>query len=80
MNIYKVSRTDNGDYDTYSDFVVCAPDQNIASNIHPSSTGINIVYVNWDTDKNSFDSRVWVELGKSISDDIKMICKSFHAG
>jgi len=39
MNIYHISQTVNTDYDTYDAAVVCAPDEETARNMDPSSGG-----------------------------------------
>jgi hypothetical protein len=36
MNLYKISQTENTGYDTYSDAVVAAENDEEARNIHPS--------------------------------------------
>ena len=35
MNIYKISQTENTDYDTYDSAVVAAPDETVARNMNP---------------------------------------------
>jgi len=36
MNLYKISQSVNNDYDTYSDAVVCAENEDEARKIHPN--------------------------------------------
>jgi len=84
MNIYHVERTDSGGgYDTYSDFVIIAKDEEQARRTNPSESGKEV------TEKISYYDE-WVKysqtkatlLGKA-SDDWKItniICSSYHAG
>lgn len=37
MNIYKISQTENNDYDTYDSAVVCAPDDQTARAMNPNN-------------------------------------------
>ena len=39
MNLYRVSQTENDDYDTYDAMIVAASTEWVARNVHPSKTG-----------------------------------------
>jgi len=84
MKLYHVSQTENNDYDTYSDFVVCAESEEEARNTHPSQYKQNP----WANDGFSYSTwcrspeqaRV-IYLGEAAPDVEKgIICSSFHAG
>jgi hypothetical protein len=92
MNLYLITGNVDG-YDTYSDAVVSAPDEDTARLMHPggaktwSSSARCWVYP--DSDRAPFNSGDWdsdpsgvsVELlGTSVSDRSRVICASFHAG
>lgn len=53
MNLYQVTRLDNGGYDSYDSFIVCCESEDVARKTHPSST-------TWDDDY----SHGWVKLSK----------------
>jgi hypothetical protein len=84
MNLYHVSQNLVTGYDTYSDFVVCAIDQNAARSIHPvdghimNEEDLDDTYQCWA--KSPKD--VMVEYLGKADDRIKpgIICSSFHAG
>lgn len=84
MNIYHVNRTQGGGYDTYSDFVVCAPDEETARNTNPG-TGAPMTNEDWASpfsDWCSSPEHVAVSLvgiaAPSASPGV--ICASYHAG
>ena len=82
MNLYKVSQNDNNGYDTFSDMVVCAKDEQHARSIHPYDTtfpGIN----HWDHGMwcTSPEDATVIYLGEARNDiGPGVICASFHAG
>jgi hypothetical protein len=84
MKIYHVSQEENNDYDTFSDFVCYAPDEETARNMNPD--GGFMEEADWNRKYSSWCSsldHVKVELiGVSIDPDTKigLICRSFHAG
>jgi hypothetical protein len=41
MNIYIISQSENGDYDTYDAAVVAAPDMETARHMHPNKGAID---------------------------------------
>lgn len=80
MKLYKISQNINKDYDTYSDAVVCAKNEEEARLIHPSGE-------NWDGIENRWSDwtdaeNVKVEyIGEASEVLLKgVICASFHAG
>jgi hypothetical protein len=89
MNIYRITQTERDGYDTYSDCVVIAPDENAARDMHP---GASDWYASQDHD---FDFDVWhssswacspcnvnVELVGTAKEGEtqRFVCASFHAG
>lgn len=94
MNLYLVSRTDDGGYDTYDSFVCTAETEEVARHTYPSS------YYRWFADEGwameCVDGTLrgegmfpgWVQpskaevllLGTSILTEAKVICASFNAG
>lgn len=82
MKLYKISQNENNDYDTYSNAVVCAENEEKAQMIHPGYGDDN-----WDGKKTKYDTwtdskNVKVEyIGEAKSDLEKgIVCASFHAG
>lgn len=84
MKIYYISQNDSRGYDTYSDAVVAAPDEDTARTMHPSG------YI-WGVDwKPAGFGGTWarnpdyvkVELiGEAVEGTKQgVICSSFHAG
>lgn len=87
MKLYHISQTENQDYDTYSDAVVCANSEDEARMIHPRF-GLNnnwnemykldSYYCGWC---RSPDSVTVVYIGEAAeSVKIGIIVASFHAG
>jgi hypothetical protein len=83
MNLYHISQDENGEYDTYSDAVVAAENEESARFIHPSEWR----NPNWDGKKVGYDSwtdaeNVTVKLIGVAESHIKkgVVCASFHAG
>jgi hypothetical protein len=68
MKLFKISQTENTDYDTFDSAVVCAPNEETARNIHPM--------MGKDT------SKVKVEYLGEAKDGLleDVICASFNAG
>jgi hypothetical protein len=85
MKIYLICQNENRGYDTYSDAVVAAPDEDTARTMHPNG------YI-WEVDwkpagysRGTWASRpdsVKVELiGEAVEGTKQgVICSSFHAG
>jgi hypothetical protein len=80
MKLYHVSQSENDDYDTYSDFVVCAESEDEALHTHPAQWRDNA----WKTSDVWCKSPEQVEvvyLGEADPSLEKgIICASFHAG
>lgn len=85
MKLYLISQSEALGYDTYSDAVVAAPDEETAKKIHPSGY---IWGLDWEpslygggTWANHPDS-VKVEFIGEAVEGIKLgvVCSSFHAG
>lgn len=87
MKLYSLSQTENNDYDTYSNLVVCSASEDEARLIHP---GMHPQFSNIDPWKNKWSMRTWctspdqvkVEYIGEASDHLKVgiICAAFHAG
>ena len=85
MNIYHISQTENKGYDTYSDLVVAAENEEEARLIHPS---------NWYKDdpwnRELFSYGEWATKPENVKveylgeakegTEAGIICSSFHAG
>ena len=80
MNIYLISQSENGGYDTFDAAVVIAESEEAARNIHPSS---------WNTDWSDKWDRSWASkpelvavklIGTAINKDAGLILASFNAG
>lgn len=84
MNLYHVSQSENGGYDTFSDFVICAPDAETARLTNPA-TGCIIDDDEWEVWEHCWCKSpefVKVEHIGIANENIKegIICSSFHAG
>ena len=82
MKLYLISQRDNNDYDTFSAVVVCAPDEETARQMHPSS-GEKIT--DWEAANDVWCSSPELVKVKRIGiaeETLKTgaICSSFHAG
>lgn len=77
MFIYKISQTVVTGYDTYSDAVVAAENEELARKTHPSKWGVV-----WHGDWCEDTADVKVELLGTAEPSIKagVIVASFHAG
>lgn len=92
MNIYHVSQNHNNEYDTYSDFVVIAPDKKTAKRTYPDQSLKRVWVENkgWHHDNGvKFDAYAWVNdlkyikvrlIGKANSEKLEVVCSSFNAG
>jgi len=92
MNLYKISQTENCDYDTYDSAIVCAPTAQDAQRIHPQED-LTLV---WDgatwrlpDGRDSNGTTTWVvpeqvqvELVGKAADNIPpgVVLTSFRAG
>lgn len=88
MKLWKISQTEVGGYDTFSDAVVAAPNEAKAKTIHPNRGHGNEIkfipmkpdawYSTWTNDP----AKVTVEyLGNAKrGTPMGVICASFHAG
>lgn len=82
MKLFYVWQNENGGYDTYSDFVVCAPDEETARDTHPNGRPVD-----WDN-VDRYDTwalrreAVKVEyIGEAAPHlEVGIVCASFHAG
>lgn len=84
MNIYRISQTQNGGYDTYDSAVVCAPSEDVARNMNPSN-GAVMTAKEWDNPFGTWCSRpdqVTVQLIGTANDSQHqgIVCSSFNAG
>lgn len=80
MNLYHISQQANNDYDTYSDAVVAAPDEETARQMHPDGGDLR--------DEGSFGT--WVSTPNQVTVKLVgiavdgtpqgVVCASFHAG
>jgi len=94
MKLWRISQEQNNDYDTYSDAVVAAPDEETARTIHPDGAI-------WASKKRAHVASGWSEgrpsrwdgwcdsphlvtarlIGDAVpGTEIGVICASFHAG
>lgn len=85
MKLYRISQTENVDYDTYDSAVVAAPDEHTARIMNPA-TGEE--KTEWLRENNPFEEwcyspdQVTVEYIGEAAEGIKqgVICASFNAG
>ena len=84
MNLYHISQDEFSGYDTYSDAVVCAPDEQTARNMDPRTgkpirSGQREYY--WDEWCSSPEMVTVKFLGKADSTvQPGVVCASYHAG
>ena len=95
-NLYLISQTENNGYDTYSDAVVCAENEDDARHIHPSEYykyhdgKLWFQFPDGTEREEKYDDGGWAhpdnvkaELIGTATDDVevgKVVCASFHAG
>jgi hypothetical protein len=84
MNLYLVSQDDNVGYDVYDSFVVAAPDEETARNMHPSGDIINWAdnteLLRWGTWATKPESVRVEKIGAAVdSMEQGVICASFNA-
>jgi len=84
MNLYHVSQTQNDEYDTYSDFVICAETEDEARHADPN-TGRRITEEGWKarwSDWCNDPKHVSVRLIGAADESVEagVICSSYHAG
>lgn len=75
MKLFFISQDENGGFDTYSDAVVAAPDEETARNITPSQYG---GYMREWCDPKYVAVRYIGEAAEGVDQGI--ICASYHAG
>tara|TARA_B110000503_G_scaffold37341_1_gene61080 strand:+ start:2755 stop:2982 length:228 start_codon:yes stop_codon:yes gene_type:complete len=75
MKLFFISQDENGGFDTYSDAVVAAPDEETARNISPSERSYMID--EW-CDPKYVTVRYIGEAAEGV--DQGVICASYHAG
>jgi len=81
MKLYLLYQSENQEYDTYDELVVCSENEDKARLIHPNSGG-------WDKDDwlscwaSSPENVKVTELGEALPEykEGDIICKSFNAG
>jgi len=84
MKIYKISQEVNNNYDTYSEAIVIAKDEEEARKIHPNGeynyaehTSTNLYFGTWT-------KKIYVKvkyIGEAKKGSKKgVVCASFHAG
>jgi hypothetical protein len=80
MNIYKIYQTENQNYDTYDECVVCAIDEDDAKSIHPSGNDLKDCeyHRDWLSDKSLIFCKYIGIADPSIKRGV--ICASFNAG
>lgn len=84
MKLYHISQTENKGYDTYSDLVVAANNEEEARLIHPSSCNKDpwniglFSYGEWATKPENVKVEYLGEAKEGTKAGI--ICSSFHAG
>ena len=79
MNLYKLSQTENDDYDTYDSCIVAEVSEELAAKVHPDSRGwVKRNFPVWASTPNG----VYVELIGTASPGTKpgVILASFNAG
>ena len=82
MNLYKISQTENTNYDTYDTLIVVARNAEDAQGIHPYSDGWR---AGTATSKAWASSSAYVKvvlLGKALNtlEEGTVVCASFNAG
>jgi hypothetical protein len=81
MKLFHVSQSENNNYDSFSDFVVCCETEDEARNIHPGygdQTWNNDMYNLWCKSPEDVTVTYIGEAAAHLKKGI--ICSSFHAG
>jgi len=84
LNLYHVSQGQNNDYDTYSDFVICCENEEVARNASPND-GEPLTEMEWKCRHSA-----WCNDPKHVSvrhigvanenTPAGIVCSSYHAG
>lgn len=78
MKLYLLSQRKNNDYDTYSDCVVCAENEESAKLIRPDSLSWSDDYsYSWVTDIKDVKAEYLGEAAKTVKEGI--VLSSYHA-
>ena len=86
MNLYLLSQKDNNGYDTYENCVVCAENEEIAKNIHPSGEEFkgkegSEYFWEYDDWANTLEGIACELIGTANETQKRgVICASFNAG
>ena len=86
MNLYLVSQAVNNEYDTFSAFVMVAPDEETARNTNPYGSIIDWEeqsenrHGSWCWSKDQVNVRFLGVADVSLHGGHPIICASFHAG
>lgn len=87
MKLWYVSQDENVDYDTYDGFVVVAPDEETARDIHPNGHGLvdweavaSQRYTSWATKRELVAVRYIGMAAKDLTKSGQIICSSYNAG
>ncbi len=91
MNLYLITQTQNGGYDTYDSAVVCAPDEDAARHMHPSGCQeegydrpqklwweAKHHYAAWANDLEAVTVKLIGEAAVDVAEGV--VCASFNAG
>jgi len=85
MLLWLLEQTENNDYDTYSDCVVCAMTEEDAKKIHPGGSlhvkedDWKSSYPSWASHPNNVKATL-IGLSNGTNKHGDVICASFHAG
>lgn len=86
VKLFFVSQDEVSDYDTFSDFVCCAKDENDARQITPCGKGydsdgcLQDGYGGWASNINNVKVELIGEVIEGCDATRRIICSSFHAG
>ncbi len=82
MKLYKIWQSENNDWDTYSDAVVCAESEEDAKTIDPSGDEEPITNKKQNWSSWSILKHIKVEYIGEAKQEMKrgVVCASFHAG
>lgn len=81
MNIYKVERTDNVDYDEYDSFVIIAETESVARYTHPNGCDIEDAGLSGNSWPVMPEDLMVTFVGRVDGNTIVgVICASFNAG